>query len=165
MNYSTINYYSYNIDNNNYNNIFNNISPVSIDVVETLIPEQIVIDEEINLAEIFQQPRNRNGNGKLDISIIMDTKEEETKEEETKEEETKEEETKEEIEDFECPICFELTKKENKTILNCKHSFCIQCIQKTLTNGSIHCALCRTNITSIAVNSKESLDLISSHCK
>jgi hypothetical protein len=117
------------------------------------IPDQIVIDEEINLAEIFHrqiQPRNQ----KLDISIIIETKVEETKEEETKEEE---------IEEFECPIC--LTNKENKTILNCKHSFCIQCIQKTLTNGYIKCALCRTNITSVTVNSQESLDLISSCCK
>jgi hypothetical protein len=88
---------------------------------------------------------------KFDISIVIEDAKEEQEQEQ----------------DFDCPICFELTKTESKITLNCGHTFCGQCIKKTLTscNGRTPtCALCRTSVTSLKVPNKEMHDLVAPHC-
>ena len=78
------------------------------------------------------------------------------------------EESKEgECEEFDCSICFELSKAESKITLNCGHSFCGQCNKKTLTSCNRRtptCALCRTNVTSFKVPNKEIHDLVAPYC-
>ena len=83
---------------------------------------------------------------KFDISIVI--------------EEAKEQE-------FDCPICFELSKAESKITLNCGHTFCGKCIKETLTRCNARtptCALCRTNVSSFKVPNKEIHDLVAPHC-
>ena len=49
----------------------------------------------------------------------------------------------------ECPICFESIDINNKTILNCDHIFCIECVNKIINNnntGNYHCPICREEI-------------------
>ena len=47
----------------------------------------------------------------------------------------------------ECPICLDTILEENKTILNCKHEYCINCIIKLLNKNKFECPLCRNLIT------------------
>jgi hypothetical protein len=49
----------------------------------------------------------------------------------------------------ECPICFETITKNNKTILNCNHIFCIECINKIINDNinTLNCHICREHIT------------------
>lgn len=48
----------------------------------------------------------------------------------------------------ECPICFESIDLNNKTILNCDHIFCIECVNKIINNNAsnYHCPMCREEI-------------------
>lgn len=104
--------------------------------------------QPIRLSIFYELPRT---DGKFDISIVI--------------EESKKGES--ESEEFDCSICFELSKAESKIALNCGHSFCGQCIKKTLTscNGRTPtCALCRTNVSSFKVPNKEIHDLVAPHC-
>lgn len=53
-----------------------------------------------------------------------------------------------------CAICFEAYENKNNIILNCKHSFCGDCIITTIKNNIEKkrippCPLCRTNINSV----------------
>jgi hypothetical protein len=78
------------------------------------------------------------------------------------------EEESKESEEFDCPICFELSKSESKITLNCGHTFCGQCIKKTLTScnrrRTLTCALCRTNVSSFKVPNKQMHELLAPHC-
>lgn len=47
----------------------------------------------------------------------------------------------------ECPICLDAILEENKTILNCKHEYCIKCIIELLNKNKFECPLCRNLIT------------------
>jgi hypothetical protein len=129
-------------------------------IIREDVTNVISIDEEIILSEIFYRlipPQNRRFN----ISISMD------EEEEKEEKEEKEEE---------CPICFETMsfcfetihpENKSKVVLDCKHSFCNQCIKKTFTTGcnrNPSCALCRTPITHIMVKNIETFNLLAPHC-
>ena len=66
---------------------------------------------------------------------------------------------------LECPICFELTKTVNSVRLNCGHTFCGNCIKKTLTSFNVPCcALCRAPISCLTVKNAEIHDLVAPHC-
>jgi hypothetical protein len=57
---------------------------------------------------------------------------------------------------FECCICIEECPISNKVDINCKHSFCNNCVigimnQSQLKNSHPCCALCRTEFTTIHV--------------
>ena len=56
-----------------------------------------------------------------------------------------------------CSICFEDIKQDNICLTNCKHMFCVDCIQtyhKTLHNKTqMSCPMCRTSISSVTTSS------------
>ena len=47
-----------------------------------------------------------------------------------------------------CTICYNNITKDNNSILNCQHNFCIDCIEKLLNNSKYTCPLCRVKIDS-----------------
>jgi len=68
----------------------------------------------------------------------------------------------------ECAICLSDTVKLSDSVkLNCNHQFCGECLIKTLeTHKSLNpcCALCRTTISNITVNTSDNYDKISQFC-
>ena len=49
----------------------------------------------------------------------------------------------------ECAVCYELYKKEGakcSKVLPCGHTFCLQCLNRTLKHGHIKCPFCRTDL-------------------
>jgi hypothetical protein len=60
------------------------------------------------------------------------------------------------IED-ECAICYEIITKQ--VAYNCNHVFCADCVVKSFRNiKKTSCAMCRSDITSISVQDKETQD-------
>ena len=64
-------------------------------------------------------------------------------------------------EDRECCICMDQKEKSEICSLNCSHTYCSNCISRTLylqfSRGQIlTCSLCRTNVTSVQVKNIES---------
>lgn len=58
----------------------------------------------------------------------------------------------------ECNICYESTEKYKFIKLNCNHSFCKDCLKKSLQNETRDipcCAYCRANIDTIILNKEE----------
>jgi hypothetical protein len=49
-----------------------------------------------------------------------------------------------ELENYECPICFQLNVEPVK-LTTCKHVFCLSCIERLLINGEHRCPLDRSN--------------------
>jgi hypothetical protein len=51
-----------------------------------------------------------------------------------------------------CCICMELREKEDICSFNCRHKFCINCIENCITSSSgLHtCALCREPVNKIS---------------
>lgn len=126
----------------------------SITYIANGVTEQEQYQELDNyLSEIFNTylRHSSNPNRKYDIAIVLKKAKKGKGEGET---------------DFECPICFELTKSESKITLNCEHTFCGQCIQKTLSSLNLgpSCALCRTPMSCLKVQNSETHDLVSPHC-
>jgi hypothetical protein len=78
-------------------------------------------------------------------------------------------ETKEELETAsECAICFESTKLEDSVILNCRHSFCNDCVKQTLATCNRRknptCALCREPMEIFIVKNQNIYDSVSELC-
>lgn len=48
-------------------------------------------------------------------------------------------------ESLECPICYEKIKNNNYIVTKCDHTFCNDCLFKSLTNSSC-CPLCRNEL-------------------
>jgi len=53
--------------------------------------------------------------------------------------------------DTNCCICMEERKKGEICLFNCKHSFCVYCVRKTLSihKENICCPLCRQSVSNI----------------
>ena len=68
----------------------------------------------------------------------------------------------------ECAICLsDAVKLKDSVKLNCNHQFCGECITKTLeTHKSSNpgCALCRTTISNITVNTSDNYDKVVQFC-
>lgn len=47
---------------------------------------------------------------------------------------------------FECPVCYEKTRKEKSFTTTCRHTFCSKCY-KQMRRYSSRCPICRTNIS------------------
>jgi len=59
------------------------------------------------------------------------------------------------IDDAECSICYDM---KEQVVLNCKHSFCVDCIEniaKSRKKASICCALCREEVTEFKVHTED----------
>jgi hypothetical protein len=124
-----------------------NISPnVNVSLSRQVVMEDI-LNESLRTHYETYYDSHINRNSKFNISIVL-------------------EEAKEGEGDFDCPICFELTIAESKITLNCGHTFCGQCIKKTLTscNQNPTCALCRANVSCFKMSNKETHDLVGPHC-
>jgi hypothetical protein len=62
-------------------------------------------------------------------------------------------------EDRHCCICMEERQSEDICRLNCRHSFCVQCINQHLqTNHS--CPICRSDVTNLSVQNNHIRDRI-----
>lgn len=64
-------------------------------------------------------------------------------------------------ESFECDICYETFKLTSQVTTGCNHSFCCNCILKTMqcchrANKPLDCAMCRTKYNTITTNCPES---------
>lgn len=58
---------------------------------------------------------------------------------------------------FDCPICLDCVDQNDGVKLNCSHLFCSTCISQVvkLNTNDINCALCRENISTLSVTSKD----------
>ena len=58
---------------------------------------------------------------------------------------------------FDCPICLDYIDQNDGVKLNCSHLFCSTCISQVvkLNTHDISCALCRENISTLSVTSKD----------
>jgi len=68
-------------------------------------------------------------------------------------------------EQCECCICMDQKEAENICQLNCRHSFCVSCIDTSLKtfrdrNQDVICALCRTEVKKITFKKEENRDKI-----
>jgi hypothetical protein len=137
-------------------------SPVSVTVLPSrfsityrpsgeLPTEQNLIDYMAEFLSRYRGELSRSTNRNYDIAVVLKKAKKGEGEGET---------------DFECPICFELTKSESKITLNCEHTFCGQCIQKTLSSRDLEpsCALCRTPMSCLKVQNSETHDLVAPLC-
>lgn len=105
---------------------------------------------DLRLIEILTGLRNReqinDENTKFEINTVLciDVEELETEED--------------------CNICYEKTQKCKMVTLNCKHKFCGDCVSQTLKKCNKfrfpNCAMCRTKIDCILVNSNEVLNTL-----
>lgn len=68
--------------------------------------------------------------------------------------------------DHDCFICYELTKNTDLVQLNCRHSFCVFCIQTILEIPCCVpcCSFCRTNMTSFDVKNVKTFKLLFPYC-
>lgn len=71
-------------------------------------------------------------------------------------------EAKEPKEPESCPICLDDLEERNRSVTNCGHVFCLQCIIKHSHGGDNRCPLCRAEIVegqeNVPNNSQEELD-------
>ena len=108
------------------------------------------------LEEYSQEIQRLYGNNrnKLQITLVVQPKDEkEEKDEEQEKDEKEKDETEKEDED--CVICYEAIKQTCK--LGCGHKFCSDCIIKTAQAKKaphISCALCREEIKVISVETE-----------
>ena len=68
-------------------------------------------------------------------------------------------------EQCECCICMDQKEEENICQLNCKHVFCVTCIDSSIKtfrdrNQDVICALCRTEVKKITFKKQENIDKI-----
>ena len=68
-------------------------------------------------------------------------------------------------EQCECCICIEQKEAENICQFNCGHTFCVTCIDTSLTifknrNQDVICSLCRAKVQKITFKTQENKDQI-----
>jgi hypothetical protein len=63
--------------------------------------------------------------------------------------------------EYECPICFDAVPKEDIVATNCNHHFCKTCVNTVIKHSNkntLHCSLCRTQITNYDFQTDEIVD-------
>lgn len=122
--------------------------PAAVSIMD--IPDDSLNYLDLRLAEILAGLRNNHQvndeNTKFKINTILCVEVEELETEN------------------DCNICYEKTKNQNMVTLNCKHKFCGDCVSQTLKKCNKftlpNCAMCRTKIDCILVNSNEVLNTL-----
>jgi hypothetical protein len=71
-------------------------------------------------------------------------------------------------EERDCCVCFEKKEKEEICRLNCSHTFCVLCIDKTISSFMVRniestCPLCRVTIDSVCVQTDSVAKLLSKY--